>query len=118
MHVASEEAPVTLLKVPEGQAAALIEEGGQNEPIGQIAGMDVPGNGHSAPEGHERQVELDDAPVTLLNVPDGQTVAVFEEGGQKDPAGQSEQLSECTLVENEPAEQGTHEKSRPTKVPG
>jgi hypothetical protein len=39
VHVVFEEAPVTLLKVPDGQAAALIEDHGQNEPVGQSTGV-------------------------------------------------------------------------------
>ena len=35
------------------------------------------------------QVALEEAPVMLLNVPEGHCVALMEERGQKEPAGQS-----------------------------
>ena len=40
------------------------------------------------PGGQGVQVELEEAPVLLLNDPAGQAVALMEERGQKCPAGQ------------------------------
>ncbi len=68
----------------EGEAEGVREEREQLE-----RGLLSPGEGQEAGQGQGMHVALLEAPVALEYVPSGQAVALREERGQKDPAGQS-----------------------------
>ena len=80
------EAPVLGLAVPAGQGVAAAPPG-QVDPGGQGWQEVAPGAGEVVPGGHGVQVE---APA-LEKDPVAQSVALAEEGGQAEPAGQTRQ---------------------------